>query len=45
VEEAERIARDEWGTEGILVMSGVGVREYYAKLGYSKVLPYMGKRF
>ncbi len=45
VEEAERIARDEWGTEGILVMSGVGVREYYGKFGYERVLPYMGKRF
>lgn len=45
VEEAERIAEDEWGTSGILVMSGVGVREYYRKLGYERVLPYMGKKF
>ena len=45
VEEAERIAKDEWSEEGILVMSGVGVREYYGKLGYERVLPYMGKRF
>ncbi len=45
VEEVEHIARDEWGTEGILIMSGVGVREYYEKLGYERVLPYMGKKF
>ena len=45
LDEAERIAEGEWGTEGILVMSGVGVREYYEKLGYRRVLPYMGKLF
>ncbi len=45
VEEAERIAKDEWESSGLLVMSGVGVREYYEKLGYERVSEYMGKRF
>jgi len=34
MEEAERIAREEHGSEKISVISGVGVRSYYAKLGY-----------
>jgi len=45
VDEAEIIAKEGWGTDGILVMSGVGVREYYKKLGYERVSTYMGKRF
>ena len=44
VAEAERIARSN-GKEGIRVTSGVGVRQYYASLGFSKELPYMCKRF
>ena len=44
VAEAERIARES-GREGIRVTSGVGVRGYYASLGFSKELPYMAKRF
>lgn len=43
--EAERITRDELGLERILVISGVGVREYFRKLGYERVGPYMGKMF
>jgi elongator complex protein 3 len=47
MEEAERIARVEHGSRKIAVISGVGVRSYYAKLGYwldgntymSKMLP------
>ena len=34
MEEAERIARDEHGSQKISVISGVGVRSYYRKLGY-----------
>ncbi|MBR9693427.1 tRNA uridine(34) 5-carboxymethylaminomethyl modification radical SAM/GNAT enzyme Elp3 [Candidatus Woesearchaeota archaeon] len=40
---AERIAR-EHGKEKLLVISGVGVREYYRKLGYERDGPYMGKK-
>lgn len=43
MEEAERIARDEHGSEKIAVISGVGVRNYYAKLGYTLDGPYMSK--
>lgn len=34
MEEAERIAREEHGSVKLSVISGVGVRHYYAKLGY-----------
>lgn len=35
MEEAERIAREEHGSVKLSVISGVGVRNYYAKLGYT----------
>lgn len=41
--EAERIARDEHGSVKVAVISGVGVRTYYARLGYSLDGPYMSK--
>lgn len=41
--EAERIAREEFGCEKMLVISGIGVREYYYKLGYKKEGPYVSK--
>lgn len=44
MEEAERIARDEHGSDKISVISGVGVRNYYAKLGYFLEGPYMSKK-
>ncbi|KAK5779745.1 Elongator subunit ELP3 PWA37_000955 [Arxiozyma heterogenica] len=44
MEEAERIAREEHGSEKLSVISGVGVRNYYAKLGYELDGPYMSKR-
>ncbi|KAG0669631.1 Elongator subunit [Maudiozyma exigua] len=43
MEEAERIAREEHGSQKISVISGVGVRNYYAKLGYDLDGPYMSK--
>jgi elongator complex protein 3 len=43
MEEAERIARDEHGSEKLSIISGVGVRSYYAKLGYFLDGPYMSK--
>lgn len=43
MEEAERIAREEHGSDKILVISGVGTRHYYRKLGYSLDGPYMSK--
>jgi len=44
MDEAERIAREELDSDKILVISGVGVRNYYRKLGYSLDGPYMSKR-
>jgi elongator complex protein 3 len=41
MEEAARIARDEHGSDKIAVISGVGTRHYYRKLGYELEGPYM----
>ncbi|KAI9187991.1 Elongator subunit [Blastocladiella emersonii ATCC 22665] len=43
MEEAERIARDEHGSCKLSVISGVGTRDYYRKLGYETDGPYMSK--
>ncbi len=44
MEEAERIAGEEWGCDKILVISGVGAREYFYRLGYRKEGPYVSKK-
>ncbi|XP_073529972.1 elongator complex protein 3 [Phyllobates terribilis] len=44
MEEAERIARDEHGSFRIAVISGVGTRNYYRKIGYELEGPYMVKK-
>lgn len=41
--EAERISREEFDAKKLLVISAVGTREYYRKLGYSVDGPYMSK--
>ena len=43
MEEAERIARQEHRSRKLSVISGVGVRSYYEKLGYHLDGPYMSK--
>lgn len=43
MEEAERIAREEHGSEKLAVIAGVGTRHYYRKLGYKLDGPYMSK--
>lgn len=43
MEEAERIARDEHGSNKLAVISGVGTRNYYRKMGYELQGPYMVK--
>lgn len=43
MEEAERIAVEEHDSDKILVISGVGTRHYYRRLGYSLDGPYMSK--
>ncbi|MGB9660102.1 MAG: tRNA uridine(34) 5-carboxymethylaminomethyl modification radical SAM/GNAT enzyme Elp3 [Nitrososphaerales archaeon] len=41
--EAERIAKEEFDSRKIVVMSAIGTREYYRRLGYEKEGPYMVK--
>ncbi len=43
MEEAERIAREEHGSTKLAVISGVGTRNYYRKLGYELDGPYVSK--
>ena len=43
MQEAERIARDEFDLRKISVISAVGTREYYMKMGYYRNGPYMTK--
>lgn len=43
MEEAERIAREEHGSNKLAVISGVGTRHYYRKLGYELEKTYMVK--
>lgn len=41
--EAERVTREEYGLRKLSVISAVGTREYYRKLGYQMNGPYMSK--
>lgn len=43
LKEAESVARQN-GFDKMIIISGVGVREYYARHGYSREGPYMAKR-
>ena len=41
--EAEKVSKEEFDAKKILVISAVGTREYYQKIGYSLYGPYMAK--
>ncbi len=43
LEEAEKIAKEKWKCNKLLVISGIGVKEYYKKSGYVKDGVYMSK--
>ena len=43
LKEAERISREEFDSARLLVISAVGTRGYYKRLGYSLDGPYMAK--
>jgi elongator complex protein 3 len=43
LKKAEEIAKEEFGKNKILILSGVGAREYYRKFGYRLEGPYMVK--
>ena len=42
--EAERIAKEEFDRSKMIVISAIGTREYYKRIGYSLEGPYMIKR-
>ena len=44
IREAERICKDEYGKKYLFVLSGVGVKPYYRKLGFSDYGVYLRKR-
>jgi elongator complex protein 3 len=44
MEEAERIAKEEYDTDRMVVMSALGTKEYYRRLGYACDGPYVSKR-
>jgi elongator complex protein 3 len=41
--EAERIAKEEYSLEKILVISALGTKQYYKRFGYNCDGPYMSK--
>ncbi|MEM0139804.1 MAG: tRNA uridine(34) 5-carboxymethylaminomethyl modification radical SAM/GNAT enzyme Elp3 [Ferroplasma sp.] len=43
LDEAERISAEEYDKKRILVISGIGVRNYFRKYGYERLGPYMAK--
>ena len=43
MQEAERLAKEELSIRKLLVISAVGTREYYKRLGYELEGPYMTK--
>ena len=43
MEEAERVAVEDYGMTRMVVMSALGTKEYYEKLGYKKKGPYVSK--
>ena len=44
MQEAERIALEEFDAKKLLVISAIGTREYYRRLGYTREGPYMVKQ-
>lgn len=42
--EAEKVASEEYDKNKLLVVSGIGARDYYKKFGYTREGPYMAKR-
>jgi elongator complex protein 3 len=41
--EAERTAKEEWNSRKLFVISALGTKEYYHKLGYNDEGPYVSK--
>ena len=43
LEEAERLSTEEYDIRKILVLSALGTKEYYSRVGYTQDGPYMSK--
>ncbi len=43
LEEAERVAFEQWGAQRLSVLAGPGVKEYYRRRGYADLGPYVAK--
>ena len=43
IKEAERISREEFDAREVIVLSGIGTRNYYRRFGYEREGPYMVK--
>jgi elongator complex protein 3 len=41
--EAEKVASENYDKNKLLIISGVGARNYYRKFGYKREGPYMSK--
>jgi elongator complex protein 3 len=44
MQEAERVSKDEYDAKKIIVLAGIGTRNYYRRFGYKQEGPYMVKR-
>ncbi len=44
LEEAQRIAKQEFGKDKMIIISGIGARPYYAKFGYKADGPYVSRK-
>ncbi len=44
LKEAERISREDYDKKELLIISGIGARNYYRKFGYERKGPYMAKK-
>jgi elongator complex protein 3 len=43
LEEAKRISREEFGARRVIVLAGIGTRNYYRRFGYERDGPYIVK--
>lgn len=44
IKEAERVSKDEFDAKKIIVLAGIGTRNYYRRFGYEREGPYMVKK-
>lgn len=44
IKEAERISKEEYDANKIIILSGIGTRNYYRRFGYERQGPYMIKK-